>query len=234
MSCHGRKHAYPAKTFITGAHLPAAEGRAACARRPPGSGQPRLQPRGVSLRAARQRARGAAPGCVVLWRKDFGHEAALGSVRVDPCDARRAVVTGDRGALSVLHLTAPERGRVEVRRGCALRAQCQGEEGCDLKRSLPTAGLSVLSARCAPRGTSAGAWRALACQPARCVLCTNTCVRCRRAACLACGASLQGSVTRQARVQGAAWLLGTSGHCTAGRLLTPAPTPNSLTHAGHS
>ncbi|KAK9845287.1 hypothetical protein WJX81_002462 [Elliptochloris bilobata] len=52
--------------------------------------------------------------CTVLWRKDFGGEAALGSVRVDPRDARRAILTGDRGQLSVLSLTAPERGRVEV------------------------------------------------------------------------------------------------------------------------
>lgn len=53
----------------------------------------------------------------MLWRKDFGAEAALGSVRVDPRDARRAILTGDRGTLSVLRLTAPERGRVEVRPG---------------------------------------------------------------------------------------------------------------------
>lgn len=56
-----------------------------------------------------------APGCVVLWRKDFGAEAALGSVRVDPRDARRAILAGHRGQLSVLRLTAPERGRVEAR-----------------------------------------------------------------------------------------------------------------------
>lgn len=38
-------------------------------------------------------------------------------MRVDPRDARRAILTGDRGTLSVLRLTAPERGRVEVRSG---------------------------------------------------------------------------------------------------------------------
>ncbi len=53
------------------------------------------------------------PGNAALWRKDFGAEAALASVRVDPGDARRLVLCGQRGSLIVLKLGNMARDRVE-------------------------------------------------------------------------------------------------------------------------
>ncbi|BDA45713.1 probable WD repeat-containing protein 11 at C-terminar half [Coccomyxa sp. Obi] len=57
---------------------------------------------------------GTAQSCnAQLWRKDFGAEAALASVRVDPGDARRLVLCGQRGSLIVLKLNNMARDRVE-------------------------------------------------------------------------------------------------------------------------
>lgn len=52
-------------------------------------------------------------GNTCLWRKDFGAEAALASVRVDPADGRRLVLCGQRGSLIVLKLNNMARDRVE-------------------------------------------------------------------------------------------------------------------------
>lgn len=54
-----------------------------------------------------------AAGNAQLWRKDFGADAALASVRVDPGDARRLVLCGQRGSLIVLKLNNMARDRVE-------------------------------------------------------------------------------------------------------------------------
>ena len=48
-----------------------------------------------------------------LWKKEFGAEASLASVRVDPNDARRLVLCGARGTLVVLRLTNIARDRAE-------------------------------------------------------------------------------------------------------------------------
>lgn len=63
--------------------------------------------------ASAPRAVAAWPGNAPLWKKDFGAEAALASVRVDPGDVRRLVLCGQRGVLIVLKLTNPARDRVE-------------------------------------------------------------------------------------------------------------------------
>ena len=38
-----------------------------------------------------------------MWRKDFGAEAAISALRVDPTNPRRMCVCGARGGLHVLH-----------------------------------------------------------------------------------------------------------------------------------
>ena len=48
-----------------------------------------------------------------LWKRDFGPEAALCAVRVDPSDARRLCLCGQKGSLIVLRLTNMARDRVE-------------------------------------------------------------------------------------------------------------------------
>ena len=47
-----------------------------------------------------------------MWKKEFGVEAALASICVDPTDARRICVAGTRGALTVLRFApaGPSRG----------------------------------------------------------------------------------------------------------------------------
>lgn len=55
----------------------------------------------------------ACAGNKCLWKKDFGGEAALLAVRVDPTDARRLVLCGQKGSLIVLKLLKLARDRVE-------------------------------------------------------------------------------------------------------------------------
>ena len=45
----------------------------------------------------------AHAGGAIVWRKDFGAEAAINTLRMDPTNARRMCVCGARGALHVLH-----------------------------------------------------------------------------------------------------------------------------------
>ena len=52
-------------------------------------------------------------GNTCLWKRDFGPEAALCAVRVDPSDARRLCLCGQKGSLIVLRLTNMARDRVE-------------------------------------------------------------------------------------------------------------------------
>lgn len=52
-------------------------------------------------------------GNTCLWKKDFGPEAALCAVKVDPSDARRLCLAGQKGSLIVLRLTGMARDRVE-------------------------------------------------------------------------------------------------------------------------
>ncbi len=52
-------------------------------------------------------------GNMCLWKRDFGPEAALCAVRVDPSDARRLCLCGQKGSLIVLRLTNMARDRVE-------------------------------------------------------------------------------------------------------------------------
>ena len=61
-----------------------------------------------------------------LWRKEFGAEAALAAIRVDPTAARRLVLCGARGTLVVLRLTNLARDRAEQQQykvGCLLGRQ---------------------------------------------------------------------------------------------------------------
>ena len=58
-------------------------------------------------------SRHVCPGNTCLWKRDFGPEAALCAVRVDPSDARRLCLCGQKGSLIVLRLTNMARDRVE-------------------------------------------------------------------------------------------------------------------------
>lgn len=49
----------------------------------------------------------------MLWKREFGAEAQLASICVDPSDARRLVLCGARGTLIVLRLTNMARDRTE-------------------------------------------------------------------------------------------------------------------------
>lgn len=44
----------------------------------------------------------ACAGGGIVWKKEFGAEASLASICVDPSDARRICVAGNRGSLTVL------------------------------------------------------------------------------------------------------------------------------------
>ena len=65
----------------------------------------RPSPKGMSRRVR--------AGNTCLWKRDFGPEASLCAVRVDPSDARRLCLCGQKGSLIVLRLTNMARDRVE-------------------------------------------------------------------------------------------------------------------------
>ena len=49
----------------------------------------------------------------VLWRKDFGVEHALSSIKVDPTDWRHMCLCGAKGSIIVLRLVNLNKDRVE-------------------------------------------------------------------------------------------------------------------------
>lgn len=49
----------------------------------------------------------------VLWRKDFGAEHALASIKVDPTDLRHICLCGAKGSIIVLRLVNLGRDKVE-------------------------------------------------------------------------------------------------------------------------
>lgn len=46
----------------------------------------------------------------MVWKKDFGTDAALASICTDPTDARRVCVAGTKGSLNVLKFAQPPGG----------------------------------------------------------------------------------------------------------------------------
>ena len=50
----------------------------------------------------------------VLWRKDFGAEHALSSIKVDPTDWRHMCLCGAKGSIIVLRLVNIGRDKVDM------------------------------------------------------------------------------------------------------------------------